>query len=60
MDKKEDNDNNFINNFQQLDTYNLYYLKKINSKFTDKLITKNKSLKSIYRIVDKIDKLIKF
>lgn len=60
LDKKEDNDNNFINNFQQLDTYNLYYLKKINSKFTDKLITKNKSLKSIYRIVDKIDKLIKF
>jgi len=52
-------ENNLINNLQELDTYNLYYLKKSNSNMIEQLINKNKNLKSIYRIVDKIDKLVK-
>jgi len=57
LNKNEDN--NLINYFQELDTYNLYYLKKSNSNMVEQLINKNKNLKSIYRIVDKIDKLVK-
>ena len=44
-----------INKYQNLDTYNLYYLKRINKGD----INKDKNLKSMFRIIDKIDKLIK-
>ena len=46
-----------INKYQNLDTYNLYYLKKINKNKGN--INKDKNLKSMFRIIDKIDKLIK-
>lgn len=48
-----------INKYQNLDTYNLYYLKKIYNKNKNNSISKDKNLKSMFRIIDKIDKLIK-
>jgi hypothetical protein len=47
-----------INKYQNLDTYNLYYLKRIYGKNKSNSISKDKNLKSMFRIIDKIDKLI--
>ena len=54
--KSEDKQLEFIyDNFKELDTYNLYCLFKINEK---KEINNDKSLKAMFRVIDKLNKLL--
>ena len=58
-DSKRDNKKQDDNMLETIDTYSVYYQYQISKKEKrDKIMCKDKTIKSIFRIMDKIDKLL--